>query len=544
MAHNYTLAEGTVLRSTEFTYTIEKVLGQGGFGITYLATAEVMVGNIPQEVKFAIKEHFVSQLCERNSRTLCVEYSGPVSEMVTKSRRDFLREARRLQQLGIKHPNIVRINEVFEANNTAYYVMEYLGDMTLQKYVASKGKLDLYETETILSPVINAVAMLNDNRLAHYDIKPGNIMLKSKHGRIERPVLIDFGLAKHYDEDGNATSTLGAGGYSAGYAPLEQIQGIREFSPRCDVYALAAVAYFCLTGQRPPEAIKARKEVLMTALSAATDAHTAEAITRGMSMLDDNRTPDARSLANDIFSSDDPTILADPDITVAPKTNEIVEIDIESKPDKSKAENPAKKPNIPDNKSKPNHLFLELNRPIKVNKKREAWITIGFIGITAILLLICAFLLANNISDDNISTPNIAPAKTISKSKELEAPEPTPHYEYNYEGAIGYLDTKEQWVKSEMEIIPGLKGLYDLLNTYQFQQILTTINKLGCADMIQENGQIKYLKDQINKHVNSHHPDMYSNTGTITIPHLFEDLDRRNNTISKKTRGKKTRLLI
>lgn len=228
--NKFSLNPGTVLRSSEFTYTIEAVLGQGGFGITYLATAEVMVGDIPQEFRFAIKEHFVAELCERDGRTMRVEYSRPVADKVERSRRDFMREANRLKKLGIWHPNIVRINEIFEANNTAYYVMQYLGDTSLQTCVAGAGCLSLGQTRTLLEPVMEAVAMLHDNRVAHYDIKPGNIMLHNYRGA-QRPVLIDFGLAKHYDADGKATSTLGNGGYTPGYAPIEQTGAIKSFRP-------------------------------------------------------------------------------------------------------------------------------------------------------------------------------------------------------------------------------------------------------------------------------------------------------------------------
>lgn len=118
-----TLPQGHILKSPQHTYRIESVLGSGGFGITYLANATIIVGNVPLKVKFAIKEHFISSDCERDKETSMVVYSNPAKERVENSRKDFIAEAKRLHKVGVSHPNIVKVNEVFEANNTAYYVM-------------------------------------------------------------------------------------------------------------------------------------------------------------------------------------------------------------------------------------------------------------------------------------------------------------------------------------------------------------------------------------------------------------------------------------
>lgn len=249
-----TLAPGTVVRGPERSYTIIKVLGQGGFGITYLVSGKVRVGNIVVDVRFAMKEHFISSLCSRDGATKSVQFSAPVADQVGRSMKAFIKESRRLQSLGIEHPNVVRINEVFEANNTAYYVMEYIEGSSLQDYVAKHGPMSADTAKALLEPLIEAVATLHSNSIAHYDIKPANIMLSEEADGSLRPVLIDFGLAKHYDDAGHATSSIAAAGYSAGYAPLEQYAGISSFSPRCDVYALAATLYFCVTGHAPKAA--------------------------------------------------------------------------------------------------------------------------------------------------------------------------------------------------------------------------------------------------------------------------------------------------
>lgn len=246
------LAPGTVLRGSN-TYTIVSVLGAGGFGITYLASTTFTQGNIRIKGFVAIKEHFISDHCERvaGSAQMTVAGTAKIHQLVENSRKDFLAEARRLHQLGADHDNIVCVNEVFEANGTAYYVMEYLDGQSLQQYIEANGPLGSEAIRSLMTPIVDAAAYLHRNRFTHLDIKPANIMLAEGADGGVRPVLIDFGLSKHYDEHGKATSTVNTCGASDGYAPVEQYQGIRTFSPAADVYALGATMLACATGRRP-----------------------------------------------------------------------------------------------------------------------------------------------------------------------------------------------------------------------------------------------------------------------------------------------------
>ena len=298
-----TLSPGTVIRGPKRSYTVIKVLGQGGFGITYLITGKIKVDNIVVEARFALKEHFISSLCSRDGKTCAVEFSAPVADEVNRSLHAFIKEAKRLQSLGIDHPNIVRINEVFEANNTAYYVMEYLGSTTLADYVAQNGPMSPPAAKSMLRPVVEAVAMLHRNSIAHYDIKPGNIMLHEADDGILRPVLIDFGLSKHYDNRGHATSTIAAAGFTPGYAPSEQYAGIKEFTPQCDVYALAATFYFCVTGRAPKPALELRLvevEAEMTPILGPADT---AALLRALAIFPEGRPRDASLLLAELFTT-------------------------------------------------------------------------------------------------------------------------------------------------------------------------------------------------------------------------------------------------
>lgn len=253
------LQNGTLLRNGRFPYTIECVLGSGGFGVTYKVSTTMNADGNPVKMFFAVKEHFISEWCERERHTGSVTVSSQMKGKVDDSKRDFLAEARRLSQL--RHPNIVRVYEQFEENNTAYYVMEYIEGENLRDFVASNGVMPLSFMLKFFNPLSEAIRALHYNKMTHLDIKPANIMIRRQARRIS-PVLIDFGLSKHYDDNGNATSAIRVQGCSEGYAPMEQYAGITKFSPQSDIYALAASMVYCLSGKRPPRADLVNNEAI------------------------------------------------------------------------------------------------------------------------------------------------------------------------------------------------------------------------------------------------------------------------------------------
>ena len=285
----YTLPIGAKLHSPKRTYTIEKVLGQGGFGITYKVSANLKVDNVTIRTHFAIKEFFMSEACERDEHnSIC--YSSPVKDKVEESRKDFLAEAQRLNKISLEHPNIIHVNEVFEANNTVYYVMEYLDAGSLRDYVRKHGALPEQEALDIMVPIMQAVGYLHQHRMTHLDIKPDNVMLKINPdtGDIV-PVLIDFGLSKHYDKNGKPTSTVRVSGFSDGYAPVEQYTGIYTFTPQADVYALAATLYYALVGKDPIIASELTRNTILRNLPNVKSESVKNAISAGMRMRKEER---------------------------------------------------------------------------------------------------------------------------------------------------------------------------------------------------------------------------------------------------------------
>lgn len=235
------LSSGTLLHGG--TYKIEKVLGQGSFGITYLAE-HTSLGK-----KVAIKEFFMKELNSRgNDGSITGMSDGSLSHNYGQK---FKKEAINLSRL--EHPNIVRVTDSFDENGTYYYVMDYIDGCNLNDYLKSNS-VSQKEAVEIITDVAKAVMYMHEEKhVLHLDLKPGNIMRRKNDGHI---FLIDFGLSKHFSNDGQpeTSTTIGLG--TAGYAPVEQSNQAKngEFRPTIDVYALGATLYKLLTGQTPPVA--------------------------------------------------------------------------------------------------------------------------------------------------------------------------------------------------------------------------------------------------------------------------------------------------
>lgn len=248
---NKTLQPGNTLQGGK--YRIEKVLGQGSFGITYLAsyatTIEGALGKMAVDINVAIKEFFMSEVNQRNEQTHGVE--GSSSTIFTNYRIKFRKEAQNLASLH--HPHIVQVTDVFDENNTTYYVMQYIEGMSLDSFIASKGRVSAEDTILIAAQIGQALSYMHQRHMLHLDLKPGNIML-DKQGQVH---LIDFGLSKQYDSNGEPESSTSIGMGTPGYAPIEQANRMgqgKQFQATIDVYAFGATVYKMLTGRRPDDA--------------------------------------------------------------------------------------------------------------------------------------------------------------------------------------------------------------------------------------------------------------------------------------------------
>ena len=249
MYNDNSLTSGTVLQGSSYGYEIVKVLGQGSFGITYLAKLRIQgcLGSIDSSVSVAVKEFFMKEINGREGTTVT---SGSKDGLFADYRRKFVREATNLSRL--KHPHIVNVLEAFEANNTCYYVMEYIDGGSLDDYISKNNGLKEDDAIRIVKQVGSALSFMHSQGMLHLDLKPLNIMRKVS-GDI---VLIDFGLSKQYDADGTPESSTTVGGGTPGYAPIEQAsyRDGKGFPTTMDIYALGATMYKMLTGKRAPDA--------------------------------------------------------------------------------------------------------------------------------------------------------------------------------------------------------------------------------------------------------------------------------------------------
>ena len=253
-------------------YRIIDTLGQGGFGITYLAIHELA------DRKVCIKEFFPKDYYNRTSDTMQVTLGSQGSaEAMERYKDKFIKEAKTIARLD--HPNIIHIHDVFKENNTCYYVMDYIDGESLHSRVKRLGALTEATAVAYIREVGAALSHIHSLGINHLDIKPGNIMVRDADSRA---ILIDFGLAKQYDAQGNQTSSTPVG-ISHGFAPMEQykVGGVSEFTPATDIYSLGATLYYLVTGCVPPQASDIAEDGL-PALPAHLSVNVKRAITSAM----------------------------------------------------------------------------------------------------------------------------------------------------------------------------------------------------------------------------------------------------------------------
>ncbi len=265
-----TLKQGKELRSSKEKYEIVSVLGRGNFGITYRAKVEIMHGNIPIYGDVAIKEFFMPAICMR-------EEDGTVTVNALQKRtfnecmEDFREEAEALKKM-VGNKGVVKVNETFAANGTFYYVMEYLGEVSLKQHITQTQSMSEEEAVPLFCKIAAAVGSLHAQKRLHLDIKPGNIMMQDGE-----PKLIDFGQSHQFGKS-RSTKRKPSAACSDGYAPLEQYSGITRFMPQADIYALGAVLFFMITGKKPLPASELTPEYIEQELPHGISSKTREII--------------------------------------------------------------------------------------------------------------------------------------------------------------------------------------------------------------------------------------------------------------------------
>jgi len=241
---------GTLLRDK---YLIDKVLGQGGFGITYLALDTTL------QLKLVIKEYLPMELAARLGNQEQVSVYEATKEVQFKcGLSKFLDEAR-MPARFIEHPNVVTVRDYFEANGTAYIVMDYIEGMAFEHYLtANGGRISFEQALKVIMPVLDALAEAHKMGILHRDISPDNIYIDI-NGQVK---LIDFGAARQEMQQANRSRSVIM---KVGYSPLEQYQSKGKQGASTDIYALGATLYRAITGQAPVEVLdRLQKDELNT----------------------------------------------------------------------------------------------------------------------------------------------------------------------------------------------------------------------------------------------------------------------------------------
>ena len=244
-AESFALKPGTIL---DGKYLVGEMLGQGGFGITYIGFDLLL------EQKIAIKEYFPMStgMVSREGRSTVV-WSDAVMQKsgVEKGFDSFLKEARKMAKLR-SVPSVVGVNSVFIQNETAYIVMDFIEGETLLKKLQREGPMDYGTCVSLMTPIMQALSEVHKHGIIHRDISPDNIMVQND-GRL---ILLDLGAAKDLDiqgKDGNLQSSQMVA--KQGFSPVEQYGRDGKIGSWTDVYAMAATIYYCCTGILPPTAV-------------------------------------------------------------------------------------------------------------------------------------------------------------------------------------------------------------------------------------------------------------------------------------------------
>ena len=284
---------GTLLHDR---YIIGKVLGFGGFGVTYLGWD----GRLEQKV--AIKEYLPSEFSTRMpGRSQVTIFNGEKSEQFRDGLKKFVEEAKRLAKFQ-NEPGIVKIFDSFEENETAYIVMEYLDGETLTSYLKREKTIPEDKAVEMLIPVMQSLQIVHAEGLLHRDIAPDNIFLL-KNGEVK---LIDFGASRYATTSHSRSLTVII---KPGYSPEEQYRSRGDQGPHTDVYALAATLYKMITGKTPPDAMERRAKYENQNKDILEDPHKINkkislihenAIMNAMNVRIEDRTPDVATFINEL----------------------------------------------------------------------------------------------------------------------------------------------------------------------------------------------------------------------------------------------------
>ena len=457
----YCLRKGTRLIGR---YTVEGVLGQGGFGITYLGMDEL------HKKKVAIKEFFPQGIVTRN-----IEYEDTVTvtlvgekENYDKGKERFLKEAQTMAMFS-KDKGIVKALDFFEINNTAYIVMEYLEGVTLKQYLRENKRIDAEDLVELLVPLIEALDEIHSQGLIHRDISPDNIMVLPD-GRIK---LMDFGAARDYTEFGEKSLSIVL---KPGYAPPEQYQTHEVQGPWTDIYALCATMYKCITGENPPDAIDRLVDDHLKKISAfgiSVSPQIEKAIIKGMSVAANDRYQNVGDFCEDLYGGYEENSVPEAEESQSQVETELAEQSVEAKADILQEE-------VPQGKYSTTEAVLESEDLISKELSENA-------GLTS----------EENVAKAGIETDkNDAGNKVPEQSPEKEKVSITPEKEGQSDNRAKEETKKVQKKNNYFPLIVGILILLGIAGTFAYNK---SVSKKGTTAKVESSSQEKDKEETTSK---------------------------------------------
>ena len=423
------LQPGTLLQDGK--YILEKKIGEGGFGITYKGIWKMEVpnplGKTVVEYPVAVKEFFFEEHCYREDIT------GEVLTKSEKGRELFLRFKEKLKKeasilLDLDHPHIVNVSEVFEENNTAYMVMEFIDGENLKDVITNDKAFTQDKALHYIKQVAAALEYIHRHNIIHLDVKPANILI-DKAGNAK---LIDFGIAKQYTDTSLQTQAATVATFSKGYSPIEQyaVNRKEKYGAHTDVYSLGATLYHCLTGEVPTESVARLSEDLVppSRFEASIPTHIERTILKAMELKHKDRFPSVTEFLAALNGKPVPKKAEESDTKVRSLPSGFKETDTKYiiEPKKTAPKSTQGKKTVISNVDVEKEKVKEKKKKKAKDKKTEQpnndkLKTIALIGGIATILVVCIFFFAlnkkTNWQTTSTNTTVIAPKDTLDTKK-------------------------------------------------------------------------------------------------------------------------------
>lgn len=400
-------------------YIIGRVIGEGGFGITYIGWDEKL------ELPIAIKEFFPPKIASRDTTTgnnTIYMFDHADEKSFEEGMRRSVKEARSMSKLEA-YEGIVSIRDFFNENKTAYIIMEYVDGETLKEYLKENEKMEPEDVLKVMKPVMKALEQMHRTGMIHRDISPDNIMIR-RDGQVK---LIDFGAARVAQEEDEKSLTVML---KRGFSPEEQYRSKGHQGPWTDIYALCATMYYMLTGVIPPESMERvleDKYVSLKEYDIELDTKIADAIDKGLCVLTKNRYQSMSDLIHDIYGEEEKLVIPKKDMASMEVESAVGETVLDD--NSTVLMDDENKTVLMDEAEEINPIVVGKNKIVKFNGKKKIF---AVIVLLAIVLIGGTFTfiaqnsgnkeeLANVASKENaVTTPTVSPTPTAEITATLE----------------------------------------------------------------------------------------------------------------------------